>query len=100
MQQDRTPYTCHVFVCVNDREGARKSCADDGAVEVRAELKRLVTAAGLKPRVRVSPSGCLGVCTEGPNVMIYPQGLWFKGVTPADTDALFEVVQDLCRADA
>ena len=37
-----TPFVCHVFVCTNDRQGARKSCADGASPALRAALKKAV----------------------------------------------------------
>ena len=94
MQQ--SPYIAHVFVCVNDREGARKSCADGGdGVELRARLKAAVAARGWKPRVRVSSCGCMGLCAEGPNVIIYPQKTWFSAVAPDDFDAVMQAIEKI-----
>ena len=86
---DKTPFRCHVFICTNDRQGARTSCADDGGWEIRAAIKTAVKARGwLAPAVRVSQSGCLGLCEDGPNVMIYPQKSLFTGVTLGDVDTI------------
>jgi (2Fe-2S) ferredoxin len=88
MTQSEAPYVAHVFVCTNDRQGARKSCADGGSAALKDALKDAVAAKGWKGKVRVSTAGCLGLCEAGPNVIIYPQKLCFSGVTPADLPAL------------
>lgn len=91
MNRSESPYRCHLFICANDRQGARRSCADGGqGPAIKARLKDGVAARGWKGRVRVSQSGCLGLCERGPNVMIYPQGIWYHAVTPADTDAILD----------
>lgn len=95
MNEQRTPYVCHLFVCLNDRQGARKSCADGRSAEIKDYLKEQVAARGWKGRVRVSHSGCMGLCEKGPNVMIHPQGLWFNAVTRADADAILDRVAEL-----
>jgi (2Fe-2S) ferredoxin len=91
--QNESPYIAHVFVCTNDRGGERKSCADGNSQLVKAKLKDAVEAKGWKGKVRVSTSGCLGVCGEGPNVMIYPQKLWFSGVSPDDVEAIVSTIE-------
>jgi len=93
--QNESPYIAHVFVCTNDRGGERKSCADGNSQLLKTKLKEAVEAKGWKGKVRVSTSGCLGVCGEGPNVMIYPQKLWFSGVTPDDVDAILSTIERL-----
>ena len=98
MQQKATPYVCHLFVCVNDRHGERKACADGGVgVALKDHLKAEVERRGWKGRVRVSQSGCLGLCEKGPNVMIYPHGIWFSEVGLTDADAILAKTGELLR---
>ena len=92
IENQQTPFIAHVFICTNDRKGARKSCADEGSQQIKDRLKEGATAKGWKGKVRISTAGCLGVCDKGPNIMIYPQGLWFSAVTLADVDELLTVL--------
>ena len=92
-EEKMAPYTCHVFVCVKDRQGERKSCADGNSPRIKAILKKEVKARGWADRVRVSESGCLGLCPHGPNVIIYPRKTWFSGVTEADIPAILARVE-------
>ncbi len=92
------PFKCQVFVCINDRGGARKSCADGGGVELRAKLKEAMAARSLpKTDVRVSGSLCQGQCEQGPNVMLYPQNKWFSKVTLDQVDEIADTVARLLR---
>jgi (2Fe-2S) ferredoxin len=34
-------------------------------------------------RVKRGETPCLGVCVGGPIVVVYPEGVWYAGVTPA-----------------
>lgn len=95
MEENISPFVCHIFVCTNDRKGERKSCADGNSAEVRSALKKEVNARGWKGKIRVSQSGCLGLCMKGPNVIIYPQKTWFSGVTPADTSEILANVETI-----
>jgi len=98
---EKTPYRCHIFVCVNDRHGARKSCADGNSAEIRLRLKERFEQLHLPPgSVRVSQSLCLGLCNEGPNVLIYPQGIWHSGVRVEDIDAIVAEVEGLLAKPA
>ena len=74
----------HVFVCTNQRDDERKSCADMNSNLIKVRLKEFVNDNGWKGKIRVSTSGCMGLCLQGPNVMIYPQKIWFRGVSPDD----------------
>ncbi len=94
-EQYESPYISHVFVCTNDRGGKRKSCADNDSPSVKSSLKAAVNARGWKGKVRISTSGCMGLCANGSNVMIYPQKIWFSGVMPDDVDGIMEVLEGL-----
>lgn len=83
-----SPFMAHVFVCTNDREGKKESCADNNSSLIKVRLKAFVNGNGWKGRIRVSTSGCMGLCLQGPNVMIYPQKIWFKGVSPEDLEEI------------
>ena len=92
----KSPFRCHLFVCVNDRQGTRKSCADGLGVEIRQILKDRFQKMNLPPdSVRVSQSLCMGLCSEGPNLMIYPQGIWYSTVKLEDIDAIVKQVKGL-----
>lgn len=96
MQRKVSPHVCHVLVCTNDRHGARKACADGDSIKLREHLKELVQQRpDLRAKVRVSASGCLGLCAEGPNVIIYPQAIWFSAVTFADASRLMATIEAL-----
>jgi (2Fe-2S) ferredoxin len=79
------PYTRHVFVCTNRRpDGSpRGCCATKGGDEVRLELKRQLDAQGVKG-VRGNAAGCLDACERGVAVVVYPDNVWYGGVTVAD----------------
>ncbi len=92
METSSITYQCHLFVCGNDRGGARKSCADNLGTTLKDAIKQGVADRGWKPSMRVSHSGCLGFCARGPNVAVYPQGMLFSGVTLEDVPAILDAV--------
>jgi (2Fe-2S) ferredoxin len=53
-------------------------------------LREAVRAAGLNDRVRVNKSGCLDQCEHGPNLVVYPEAVWYGHVSPDDAE---EIVQ-------
>jgi (2Fe-2S) ferredoxin len=82
----------HVFVCHNVRpEGApRPSCGADGKSELHTQLNQLAKAAGLGSKVRINKAGCLDQCEHGPTVVVYPEGIWYGNVQPADAAEIVE----------
>lgn len=88
MQQTQSPYRKQLFVCTNQREGEQTCCARRGSAALRDALKQYVKTHGLDGVVRVSQSGCQGLCEQGPNVMVFPDGYWYHHVGPDDVDAI------------
>jgi (2Fe-2S) ferredoxin len=82
----------HVFICTNLREpgNPKGCCADKGAEDVRDAFKKLVHQRGMKGRVRANAAGCLDQCARGVTVVVYPEQVWYGGVTAADVP---EIVQ-------
>ena len=98
-KQNESPYLSHVFVCTNDRKGERKSCADNNSQIIKSKLKDAVNEKGWKGKVRISTSGCMGLCAKGSNVMIYPQKVWFSEVFPDDVDEIVSTIEHVVMAD-
>jgi len=93
MEENNAPFVCHIFVCTNDRKGTRKSCADGNSASIKKELKAEIKARGWTGKVRVSHCGCMGLCQKGPNVIVYPQKMWFSGVSETETGAILSKVE-------
>ena len=91
MEQSKVPYQKIIFVCVNKREPNEICCARRESEAIAAALKARVKALGLSRSVRVSKSGCQDLCAKGPNVMVFPDYVWYRGVTQADVE---RIVQD------
>jgi (2Fe-2S) ferredoxin len=74
------PYARHVLVCT----GGYCSAERRGRA-LYARLAALLQREDLlfgPNRVKRSEAPCLGVCAGGPIVAVYPEGIWYAGVTP------------------
>jgi (2Fe-2S) ferredoxin len=82
----------HVFVCENHRDPSdrRGCCAARGSEAVRAALKEELARRGLEKQVRANAAGCLDACAHGPSIVVYPEGVWYGHVTPADVPEIVE----------
>lgn len=82
----------HIFVCTNQREAGhpRGSCDPNGSGGLHKLFKTGVAVRGLKGRVRANRAGCLDQCEHGPNVVIYPEAVWYGHVTEADVDEILD----------
>lgn len=87
-----TRFERHVFVCQNERGGddPRGCCSAKGSAEVLEVLKKGVHGLGLKGKVRVNKAGCLDQCAKGVSIVVYPEGVWYGGVTAADAEEILE----------
>ena len=95
MKTKVTPYKAHLFICTKSRNDGRKSCGDACGPDLKAVLKEEINKRGLKPRVRVSESSCLGLCGAGPNIMIHPQQIWLSAVGLDDIPEILRKVEAL-----
>ena len=94
MKTSSTPYLCHIFVCSNVRDKPdNPGCGAVGGGELKAKLKAEVKARGWKGKVRVSTTGCMGLCAQGPNVLLHPQGIHYSAVTENDLPAILDSIR-------
>ena len=95
MKKSTTPYTCHIFVCSNLRDNPdNPGCGASGGAALKATLKQAIKDRGWKGKVRVSTTGCMGLCGTGPNILLHPQSLHFSAVAVADLDSIMETVAE------
>jgi len=62
-------------------------------------LKEAVNARGCTGKVRISTSGCMGLCAKGANVVFYPQKIWFSGVVPEEVSEIMSAVAAVLGED-
>ncbi|HUO32634.1 MAG TPA: (2Fe-2S) ferredoxin domain-containing protein, partial [Bryobacteraceae bacterium] len=82
------PFRYHVFVCDQQKPEGVPCCAARGSRKVLDALRAEVAAQGLAGQVQVTPCGSLGLCERGPNLVVYPEGTWYSGVTAEDVPEL------------
>lgn len=73
------PYSRHVLICVGPRCGGER-----GSVRIRQEFRKEFVRQGIGTTVKDTECLCFGLCTYGPNVIIYPEGVVYSGVKPND----------------
>jgi (2Fe-2S) ferredoxin len=82
----------HIFICTNQRppENPRGCCDPAGLGQLQLEFKKELAARGLKGAIRANKAGCLDQCEHGPTVVVYPEAVWYGGVTAADVPEIIE----------
>jgi (2Fe-2S) ferredoxin len=86
------PFDKHVFICCNRREpGHARGCCDPaGSESLQKAFKKALAERGLNRRMRANKAGCLDQCEKGPTVVVYPDAVWYGGVTEADVNEIVE----------
>lgn len=84
-------FRCHVFCCINQRpaDHPEGSCARRGSVRLRNYMKARAKELGLAD-VRINAAQCLDRCADGPTMVIYPEGIWYRYDTREDVDEILE----------
>ena len=78
------PFHQHVFVCTQGKPEGVASCPNNGSLRVLQALERELDSQGLDRQVQVTTCGCLGLCENGPVMIIYPEGIWYRRVKEED----------------
>lgn len=78
------PFRFHVFVCDQQKPEGVPCCSARASGQVLDVLRREVSVRGLADEVQVTTCGSLGLCEHGPNLIVYPEGIWYSGVGPED----------------
>jgi (2Fe-2S) ferredoxin len=77
----------HLFLCTHARSSGKPACGPRGGDALVAAVQRELLALDALD-VLVTACECLGPCFDGPNAVVYPDGVWYAGLEPADAPAL------------
>lgn len=90
----------HILIC------GGPGCHSSGAEEIKEKLEMKIKEKGLTG-IGVSIAGCFGLCETGPNIEIYPEGIFYSRVDIEDVDEIVEkhlcngqIVERLLNEDA
>ncbi|HJW71242.1 MAG TPA: (2Fe-2S) ferredoxin domain-containing protein [Geothrix sp.] len=85
------PLQRQVLVCTS------KSCAANGSEAVLEAFKSQLIGEQLlfykgnqEGKIQCVTCGSVGFCAIGPAVLVYPDGIWYAHVTPADVPEIIE----------
>ncbi len=82
------PFRFHLFVCTQQKPEGVPSCPAGGSFAVLGALDREIQARGLNHDIQLTTCGCMGLCDEGPVMVVYPAGVWYRRVQPSDVSEI------------
>ena len=74
----------HILLCGNI------DCAKNGSIGVLAVLREHIKKRNLTKEILVTRTSCMGRCSDGPSLVVYPDGIWYKEVQESDVPQLIE----------
>ncbi len=84
------PFRFHLFVCTQQKPEGVASCPASGSLAVLEGLDRELQKRGLSPDVQLTTCGCMGLCDEGPVMVVYPEGVWYRRVQSSDVSEIVD----------
>jgi len=74
----------HVLIC------SGSMCISRGAKSLRTEFEEHLTRLGIRDEIKLVNTGCVGLCEQGPFVIVYPEGVFYALVKNKDIKTICE----------
>jgi len=77
----------HVMVCT------AVHCSKLGAMDVAGRLRLAIIRQGLDAKILINNCGTIDLCDIGPNIVVYPDNIIYRGVTVKDIPEVVEYLK-------
>lgn len=84
------PFRFHLFVCTQPKPEGVTSCPSRGSLALLERLDHELQSRGWTNEIQLTTCGCMGLCDEGPMMVVYPEGIWYRRVQPADVPEIID----------
>ncbi|MCK5388387.1 MAG: (2Fe-2S) ferredoxin domain-containing protein, partial [Candidatus Izimaplasma sp.] len=74
----------HVLIC------SGSNCIARGAKSLRDEFEDHLARLGIRHEIKLVNTGCVGLCEQGPFVIVYPEGVFYALVKNKDIKVICE----------
>ncbi|WP_312666926.1 NADH-quinone oxidoreductase subunit NuoF [Tissierella praeacuta] len=74
----------HILVC------GGTGCHSGGGDKIKDLIEQKINEKGLGEEIQVVLTGCFGLCESGPNIVVYPEGVFYSHVTLEDVEEIVE----------
>lgn len=88
----------YIFFCCNTRTNGQSFCGGE-KTEALLEYCRETLKAHKEKRppsdtriLKANKTGCLGRCSQGPNVVVFPDNTWHRCTSKSDVDAVLHTI--------
>lgn len=63
-------------------------CVSAGALKIKDRFHTVLNEKGIASEINIIETGCMGPCDYGPVMVVYPEGIFYKTVTPEDVEEI------------
>lgn len=74
----------HLFFCCSEH------CNTQEVEDVMQAFKEQLVEQGIHKTVKINKTSCLGLCGNGPFLIVYPDGIWYYNVTQENVAQIVE----------
>jgi NADH:ubiquinone oxidoreductase subunit F (NADH-binding)/(2Fe-2S) ferredoxin/Pyruvate/2-oxoacid:ferredoxin oxidoreductase delta subunit len=72
----------HVLIC------SGSNCISRGAKSLRDEFEDNLNRLGIRDEIKLVNTGCVGLCEQGPFVIVYPEGVFYAQIKSKDVKSI------------